>query len=337
MVTAQGLGLCILSLLVLQSLSHPPCRPPLDVSQCAASPACEVVELERTADGGVFGVAMERGIVDDGPVYIGDATMAHAVELGAVPGFEVMSVGDLLVSDGTTLEALFQEIRAAPATLRLVITPPGSEFGRCMLRPCGSRGSSCYEGHQSFFCQCPFAPGGVNNQCMQMGDACDGGSAAVDDTEAGPVGSDAEAQGRVKVALVLSGQPRGMDDDALHRSMQRHIIGPYSADVYFHAWLPASSATSDSHEDMHAEELLRSVLMKRYKPVKYEFEQSRYLCIFFKASVGRLLLMRVSLTRLTTHPRLVHPVLEIRGILTRCWSVMGLASTTSTMRLCGRE
>lgn len=82
----------------------------------------------------------------------------------------------------------------------------------------------------------------------------------------------------MKVALCLSGQPRFYSTDS-YKSLQKHIIKPYSADVFIHSWINETNDYSCAPwagiSDCFIPSSVAEDLKNLYKPKKIVFEESR--------------------------------------------------------------
>jgi hypothetical protein len=85
---------------------------------------------------------------------------------------------------------------------------------------------------------------------------------------------------KLKLALVLFGQPRLVQKPDVWLSHKAHILDKYDVDVYMHGWLPsAESEALSSHVPSPAHAYCppnaREILMERYNPKAVTFEPQR--------------------------------------------------------------
>ena len=84
----------------------------------------------------------------------------------------------------------------------------------------------------------------------------------------------------MKVALLLYGQPRGVDKEDVWRSHKKFIMDKYDTDVYCHMWYDATCKIFDmsSHATNTNSSVVPqsdSIILERYKPIQHLFEPPR--------------------------------------------------------------
>jgi hypothetical protein len=85
----------------------------------------------------------------------------------------------------------------------------------------------------------------------------------------------------LKVALCIYGQPRFIENPHTWASHKYHIIDRYNADVFTHCWINKDNNifeyADQVKEELKTNEIENSdqIILKKYKPKKYIFEQSK--------------------------------------------------------------
>jgi len=175
-----------------------------------------------------FGVGLSQDAESHGPVLVTLVGGGSAAERAGVrPGDEVLRLGGMLRTEETGLtEDVLPLLKQAAACegRNLTVTmfrEPLAEHespSLCEFFPCFDTKTPCFGSRDSYVCSCPTGTSG--RACRPEGTAV-----AVSRVATNPL----------RVALVLSGQPRFVGSSGSD-SVVRQVLDRYGADTFFHVW-----------------------------------------------------------------------------------------------------